>query len=381
MKTAVYLDYQATTPIDPRVRDIMLPYLSEKFGNPHSASHRFGWEAEAAVDKARREVASVINAADAEIIFTSGATEANNLAIKGVGFAYGHKKRHVLTVATEHKCVLESCLWLKRLGFEVEILPVQSDGLLDLDLLRDRLRDDTALVSVMAVNNEIGVIQPLAEIGRIVRERGAKFHVDAAQAAGKIPLDVEVIGCDAMSLSGHKIYGPKGVGALYVRSHPKLVLEPLFHGGGQEDGVRAGTQAPALVAGFGAALQIAAISMSEDAARIEGFAREFLSRVRQGLSDVTLNGSADQRYYGNLNLSFAGVDGARLISGLRDIALSSGAACASGSNEPSYVLRAIGVVGEAAEAALRIGFGRMTTAAEVEYAANRIIEVTKALRS
>ncbi|MDA5193558.1 cysteine desulfurase family protein [Govanella unica] len=378
--TSVYLDYQATTPLDPRVREVMVPYLGDKFGNPHSESHRYGWEAHAALDVARAQVAELIGAEAAEISFTSGATEANNMAIKGTGFAFGHQKRHVVTVATEHKCVLESCLWLKRIGFEVEILPVGPDGLLDLDRVARALRDDTALISVMAVNNEIGVVQPLAEIGALARARGVKFHVDAAQAAGKIPLDVDVIGCDLMSLSAHKMYGPKGVGAIYVRGTPKMVIEPLLHGGGQEAGLRSGTQAPALVAGFGAAAWIARDSMAEETPRIERLGREFLARVRAGLTGVLLNGSEDTRYFGNLNLSFEGVDGDRLIAGLRDLAVSSGAACASGTNESSYVLRAIGVPDALAKSSLRIGFGRMTTQDEMIYAAGRVIAVAQQLQ-
>lgn len=377
----IYLDYQATTPLDPRVREAMAPFLDEKFGNPHSAGHRFGWEAEAAVDLARAEVANLIGAAAEEIYFMSGATEANNTAIKGVGLAYAMQKRHLVTVATEHKCVLESFRWLEHQGFEVTYLPVGGDGLLDLAAVRQALRPDTALISVMAVNNEIGVIQPIAEIGKLAREVGAKFHVDAAQAAGKIPLDVEAASIDLMSLSAHKLYGPKGVGALYVRSRPRVAIAPLIHGGGQERGLRSGTLAPALIVGFGKAAEIAAREMEEDTARIEALARHFLEYLRAELGDVRLNGSAEERYWGNLNLSFPGLDGELLIAELRDLAVSSGAACASGSKEPSYVLRAIGLPDALAKASIRFGFGRMTTEEEVDTAARTVVATVRRLKS
>ncbi|HEY8352036.1 MAG TPA: aminotransferase class V-fold PLP-dependent enzyme, partial [Sphingomonadales bacterium] len=370
----IYLDYQATTPLDPRVRAAMEPYLADKFGNPHSAGHRFGWEAEAAVDVARGQVAGLINARPDEIYFMSGATEANNTAIKGVGLAYGRDRRHLVTVATEHKCVLESFRWLEHQGFEVTYLPVDGDGLLDPEAVRRAIRPDTAIVSVMAVNNEIGVIQPLPEIGAIVRAGGAKFHVDAAQAAGKIPLDVDAAAIDLMSLSAHKIYGPKGVGALYVRSNPRVAVAPLIHGGGQERGLRSGTLAPALIVGFGKAAEIAALEMAEETPRIERLARRFLDQLRAELPDIRLNGSAERRFWGNLNISFPGVDGDLLIAELRELAVSSGAACASGSKEPSYVLRAIGLPDALARASIRFGFGRMTTEAEVDAAARAVID-------
>lgn len=377
----IYLDYQATTPLDPRVRAAMEPYLADKFGNPHSAGHRFGWEAEAAVDVARGQVAGLINARPDEIYFMSGATEANNTAIKGVGLAYGRDRRHLVTVATEHKCVLESFRWLEHQGFEVTYLPVDGDGLLDPEAVRRAIRPDTALVSIMAVNNEIGVIQPLHEIGAIVRAGGAKFHVDAAQAAGKIPLDVDAAAIDLMSLSAHKMYGPKGVGALYVRSNPRVAVAPLIHGGGQERGLRSGTLAPALIVGFGKAAEIAALEMAEETPRIERLARRFLDQLRAELPDVRLNGSAERRFWGNLNISFPGVDGDLLIAELRELAVSSGAACASGSKEPSYVLRAIGLPDALARASIRFGFGRMTTEAEVDAAARAVIDTVRRLRA
>ncbi len=379
-RAPIYLDYQATTPIDPCVLDAMLPYLTERYGNPHSAAHRFGWEAAAAVDVARQKIAQLIGAKPEEIIFTSGATEANNLAIKGVAHAYGHKKRHLVTTVIEHKCVLESMRALERQGFSVTYLPVNRDGLIELADAAAAIDDNTALVSVMAVNNEIGVIEPIAEVGRLCRERGAKFHVDAAQAAGKIALDAEAMNIDLMSLSAHKMYGPKGVGALYVRKKPRVVLEPLFHGGGQEQGLRSGTLAPALIVGFGEAAAIAARNMATETARIEEMSKTFLARLHRALNGVTLNGSEARRYWGNLNLSFDGVDGERLLAGLRDIAVSSGAACASGSKEPSYVLAAIGVSDRQAKSSLRIGFGRFTTDEDITAAADTLIAAVRRSR-
>ncbi|MBW7835704.1 MAG: IscS subfamily cysteine desulfurase [Sphingomonadales bacterium] len=379
-RTPVYLDYQATTPIDPCVLDAMLPYLTERYGNPHSAAHRFGWEAAAAVDVARQKIAQLIGAKPEEIIFTSGATESNNLAIKGVAYAYGHKKRHLVTTVIEHKCVLESMRALERQGFSVTYLPVNRDGLIALADVAAAIDDHTALVSVMAVNNEIGVIEPIAEVGRLCRERGAKFHVDAAQAAGKIALDVEAMNIDLMSLSAHKMYGPKGVGALYVRKKPRVVLEPLFHGGGQEQGLRAGTLAPALIVGFGEAAAIAARNMATETARIEEMSKTFLAHLHRALNNVTLNGSETRRYWGNLNISFDGVDGERLLAGLRDVAVSSGAACASGSKEPSYVLAAIGVSERQAKSSLRIGFGRFTTDEDITAAADTLIAAVRRIR-
>lgn len=378
--TPLYLDYQATTPIDPCVLDAMLPYLTERYGNPHSAAHRYGWEAAAAVDVARQKIAHLIGAKPEEIIFTSGATEANNLAIKGVAHAYGHKKRHLVTTVIEHKCVLESVRALEQQGFSVTYLPVNHDGLIDLADAAAAIDDNTALVSVMAVNNEIGVIEPIAEVGRLCRERGAKFHVDAAQAAGKIPLDVEAMNIDLMSLSAHKMYGPKGVGALYVRKKPRVVLEPLFHGGGQEQGLRSGTLAPSLIVGFGEAAAIAARNMATESARIEEMSKTFLARLHRALNGVILNGSEVRRYWGNLNISFAGVDGERLLAGLRDIAVSSGAACASGSKEPSYVLAAIGVSERQAKSSLRIGFGRFTKDEDIASAADALIAAVRRIR-
>ncbi|MEE8371204.1 MAG: aminotransferase class V-fold PLP-dependent enzyme [Sphingomonadales bacterium] len=379
LKTPIYLDYQATTPLDERALKIMMPYLGEKFGNPHSTTHRFGWEGEAAVDLAREQVAAVIGAAPEEIIFTSGATEANNLALKGVMQAIGVKRPHMVTVVSEHKCVLEAAWALRLRGFDLSILPIKADGLIDLDRLADSIREDTALVSVMAVNNEIGVIQPLAEIGALAREKGALFHSDAAQAFGKIPLDVEAMNIDLMSLSGHKIYGPKGVGALYRRSKPKVPLVAQMDGGGQEAGLRSGTLSPALCAGFGAAARIALETQGSETRRITELSGRFRKRLLKACPGITVNGSLTNRYHGNINLSFPGLDGDLLLANLRELAVSSGAACASATEGPSYVLEALRVPAELAKSSLRIGFGRFTTSAEIDFAAERIAAVVAEL--
>lgn len=368
----LYFDYQATTPLDPRVLEKMMPYFTGKFGNPHSRSHAYGWEAEAAVDLAREHVASVIGATEKEIVFTSGATESNNIAIKGVARFYKDKKRHIITPVTEHKCVLDSCRHLEQEGFDVTYLPVQKNGLIDLTALRAAMRPDTVLVSVMAVNNEIGVIQPLAEIGKLCREFGAFFHTDAAQGFGKIPLDVEAMQIDLMSISGHKIYGPKGVGALYVRRRPRVRLEAIFSGGGQERGMRSGTLATPLVAGLGEAALIAKQEMGKDAEQARRLFDRFMAELVGGMKDVYLNGDREARWPGNVNLSFAYVEGESMIMAIKDLAVSSGSACTSASLEPSYVLRSLGVSEEMAHTSIRFGFGRFTTDDEVSYAINLI---------
>lgn len=368
MKLPVYLDYQATTPMDPRVLEKMLPYFTEKFGNPHSRSHAYGWETEAAADLAREQVAALINATEKEIIFTSGATESNNIAIKGVARFYKDKKNHIITPQTEHKCVLDSCRHLEQEGFEVTYLPVQKNGLMDLAELRAAIKPNTGLISVMAVNNEVGVIQPLAEIGKICREHGIFFHTDAAQGFGKIPLDVEAMNIDLMSISGHKIYGPKGIGALYVRRRPRVRLEPIFSGGGQERGFRSGTLPTPLVVGLGEAARIAKEEMGKDAEHVRKFYNKFLHEVLDGVKDVFLNGDRDQRWPGNINLSFAYVEGESMIMAIKDLAVSSGSACTSASLEPSYVLRALGVGEELAHTSIRFGIGRFTTEEEVDFA-------------
>ena len=383
----VYLDYQATTATDPRVVEAMLPYFSHAFGNPHSRSHRFGLAAEEAVEQARRQVAGLIGAEAREIAFTSGATEANNLAIKGAArFAAGRsvdggRRRRLVTVVTEHKCVLESCQAMAEEGFEVVRLPVQPSGLLDLDRLADALDETTLLVSVMAVNNEIGVIQPLAEIGRLARACGALFHTDAAQAAGKIPLDVTAMGIDLASLSAHKLYGPKGIGALYVRRRPRVRLVPLLSGGGQERGLRSGTLPTPLVVGFGDACRLAGAEMAEEAARINVLRERLWCGLAERVRHVYLNGDPDRRIAGNLNVAFDDVDGEALMAALDDVAVSSGSACTSASIEPSYVIQALGVGRALAEASIRMGIGRFTTDAEIDYAIVRIASEVERIRA
>jgi cysteine desulfurase len=352
----------------------------EKFGNPHSRNHEHGWEAEEAVEKARKQVADLIGADEREIVFTSGATESNNLAIAGVARFYKDRKDHIVTLQTEHKCVLDTCRHLELEGFKVTYLPVKKDGLVDLDVLRNAITDKTALVSVMAANNEIGVIQPLKEIGELCRSRGVFFHTDCAQAFGKIPLDVEAMKIDLMSISGHKIYGPKGIGALYVRRKPRVRLVPLIHGGGQERGFRSGTLPTPLCVGLGAAAEIARREMADENAKLLKLRDRFYKSVTDRLPEVYLNGDLKNRLPGNLNISFAYVEGEGLMMGIKDLSVSSGSACTSASLEPSYVLRALGVTEDLAHTSLRIGFGRFTTEAEVDYAADRIVEAVQKLR-
>lgn len=364
----IYMDYQSTTPCDPRVVEAMLPYFTQHFGNPHSRSHAYGWEAEAAIEHARSQVASLIGASEKEVIFTSGATESNNMAIKGVARFNKAKKNHIITVVTEHKCVLDSCRHLEQEGFEVTYLPVQTNGILDLQVLRDAIRPTTALVSVMMVNNEIGVIQPVAEIGAICREHGVLFHTDAAQAFGKLPIDVEAMNIDLLSISGHKIYAPKGIGALFVRRRPRVRMEGLIHGGGQERGMRSGTLPTPLVVGLGKAAEIAAQEMDSEAKRIKMLADKFMDAVHRNVKDVFLNGDEQQRWPGNINLSFAYIEGESMIMAIKKLAVSSGSACTSASLEPSYVLRAIGVGEDLAHTSIRFGIGRFTTEEEVNAA-------------
>jgi cysteine desulfurase len=381
LKFPVYLDYQATTPMDPRVLEKMLPYFTEKFGNPHSRSHAYGWESEAAVDLAREQVASLIGATEKEIIFTSGATESNNIAIKGAAHFYKDKKNHIITVQTEHKCVLDSCRHLEQEGFDVTYLPVEPQtGLINLDTLKAAITDKTSLVSVMGINNEIGVIQPLAEIGKICRERGVLFHTDCAQAFGKIPLDVEAMNIDLMSISGHKIYGPKGIGALYVRRRPRVRLEPLFSGGGQERGFRSGTLATPLVVGLGEAAAIAKKEMAQDEAHVRKLYNKFLGATLDSMKDIYLNGDREKRWPGNINLSFAYVEGESMIMAIKDLAVSSGSACTSASLEPSYVLRALGVGEDLAHTSIRFGIGRFTTEQEVDFAIQTVKDSIDKLR-
>jgi len=376
----IYLDYQATTPLDPRVLEAMMPYFTHQFGNPHSRSHSYGWEAEEGVEKARGQVAKLIGADEKEVIFTSGATESNNLAIRGVAEFYKDRKNHIVTTVTEHKCVLDTCRHLEQQGFEVTYLPVQKNGLIDLEALRAAVTDKTVVVSVMAVNNEIGVIQPLAEIGKICREKKAFFHTDAAQAAGKIALDVEAMNIDLMSISGHKIYGPKGIGALYVRRKPRVRLVPLIVGGGQERGFRSGTLPTPLCVGLGEAAEIAMNEMEGEAKRLTKLQARMLKGLQNRLPEIFVNGDLEHRIPGNLNISFAYVEGESLMMGIKNLAVSSGSACTSASLEPSYVLRALGVEEEMAHTSLRIGLGRFTTEHEVDTAVDELVRHVNKLR-
>ncbi len=380
LKLPVYLDYQATTPCDPRVLEKMLPYFTEKFGNPHSRSHAYGWTAEEATEVAREQVADLIGADTKEIIFTSGATESNNIAIKGVAHFYKDKKNHIITVQTEHKCVLDSCRHLEQEGFTVTYLGVKPNGLIDLNALKAAITDQTGIVSIMAVNNEIGVIQPLKEIGAICRERGVFFHTDCAQAFGKIPLNVDEMNIDLMSISGHKVYAPKGIGALYVRRRPRVRLEALFSGGGQERGFRSGTLPTPLVVALGEAAAIAKKEMGADLEKARRIYQRFEQEVMSAIPDVFLNGDREQRYPGNINLSFAYVEGESMLMALKDLAVSSGSACTSASLEPSYVLRALGVGEELAHTSIRFGYGRFTTDEEIDFAINLIKNSVHKLR-
>jgi cysteine desulfurase len=364
----VYLDYQATTPLDRRVLDAMLPYFTEKFGNPHSVTHAYGREAEAAVEVARAEIAALIGAEPREIVFTSGATEANNLAVKGAArFHRDAGRDHVVTVVTEHKCVLESVAALAREGFRATVLPVDGQGLVDVGALAAALDERTAVVSVMAANNEIGVLQPLAEIGALCRARGALFHSDAAQAVGKVPIDVDAFGIDLLSISGHKVYGPKGIGALYVRRRPRARLAPLFDGGGQERGLRSGTLPTPLCVGLGAAARIAGLEMAAEGERLLGLRRRFLAGMRARVPELRLNGDPERRLPGNLNLSFPGAPALAVMAACPSLALSTGSACTAAAVEPSHVLRALGLSEALAGTALRIGLGRQTTDSEVDF--------------
>lgn len=378
----IYLDYQSTTPCDPAVVEAMLPFFSEHFGNPHSRNHTWGWTAEEATEKARAQVADLMGAEPRDVIFTSGATESNNLALKGVmQFARG-SRNHLVTCVTEHKCVLDTARHLEQEGFQVTWLPVESSGLVDLDKLASALHDRTALVSIMAVNNETGVIQPLEAIGRLCRERGVLFHTDAAQAVGKIPVDVNTMHIDLLSLSGHKIYGPKGIGALYVRRKPRRVrLVPLINGGGQERGMRSGTLPTPLCVGLGKACTLAKELMTEEAPRLLRLREHFCDRIFRELDAVSLNGDRTHRVPGNLNISFACVEGEGLMMGISRLGVSSGSACTSASLEPSYVLRAMGVDEELAHTSLRISFGRWTTEDEANEAATLIVDQVNRLRA
>jgi cysteine desulfurase len=372
VKFPIYLDYQATTPIDERVLLAMMPYLTTNFGNPHSVEHSFGWQAEAAVEIARKNIATLIGASHGEIIFTSGATESNNLAIKGIVYAAYPKKNHIITVKSEHECVLASARSLENGGFDVTYLDVDEDGLIDMGALEAAITDKTSLVSVMAVNNEIGVIQNLKAIGDLCRDKGVIFHTDAAQAVGKIPLDVEELNIDVMSISGHKIYGPKGIGALYLRKNTPILS--LIDGGGQENGLRSGTLSPALCAGIGKACAIAGEEMAKDYQHVTELSIRLLSKISAALNNVHFNGCRENRYPGNINLTFYGIKSDILVADLRDIAISTGSACSSAKHKPSYVLEAIGLNKQEIDASVRIGIGRMTTIEEIDHAADHIIK-------
>ncbi|MBC7376269.1 MAG: IscS subfamily cysteine desulfurase [Burkholderiaceae bacterium] len=375
----IYMDYSATNPCDPRVVDAMIPWLREHFGNPASRSHAWGWEAEAAVEKAREQVAALINADPREIVWTSGATESNNLALKGAAGFYKSKGKHIITVKTEHKAVLDTCRELERQGFEVTYLDVQEDGLLDLEVFKAAIRPDTILASVMFVNNEIGVIQDIAAIGAICREKGVIFHVDAAQATGRVDIDMATLPVDLMSLTAHKTYGPKGIGALFVRRKPRIRIEAQMHGGGHERGMRSGTLPTHQIVGMGEAYRIAKEEMHEENKRI----RALHERMLNGLKDVEqvfINGNAEKRVPHNLNMSFNFVEGESLIMGIKGLAVSSGSACTSASLEPSYVLRALGRSDELAHSSLRMTIGRWTTEEEIDYAVGTIKQNVAKLR-
>lgn len=376
----IYLDYQATTPTDPRVVEAMFPYFTEIFGNPHSRSHPYGWQAEEAMELARKQIADVIGGSEKEIIFTSGATESNNLALKGLAKFYGDEKNHIITVLTEHKCVLETCRWLEQEGFEVTYLPVDKQGFIDLEQLKAEIKATTLAVSIMTANNEIGTIQKIKEIGQITREKGVFFHTDAAQAFGKIPLDVDEMNIDLMSISAHKIYGPKGIGALYVRRRPRVRILAQIHGGGQERGLRSATLPVPLIVGFGKAATIAMEEMEAENKRLSELRSHMWERLSGELEEIHLNGDLKHGLSNNLNISFGFIEGESLMMAVKELAVSSGSACTSASLEPSYVLNALGVSVELAHSSLRLSFGRFTTKEEIEHACARIITEVKRLR-
>ncbi len=382
VKTPIYMDNHATTPCDPRVLDAMMPYFTTKFGNAASRNHSFGWEAEEAVDKARNQIASIINAKSKEIIFTSGATESDNLAIKGVVEFYKDKGNHIITCVTEHKAVLDSCRALERQGkATVTYLPVDKYGMVDPEAVRKAITEKTVLISIMYANNEIGTIHPIREIGKIAKEKEVIFHCDAVQAVGKIPVDVEKDGIDLLAMSGHKIYGPKGVGALYVRSRgPRVRLTPIIDGGGHERGMRSGTLNVTGIVGFGAACEIASRELPDEARHLNELRNRLQAGLFERLDEIYLNGHPTERLPGNLNVSFAYVEGESLLMGINDVAVSSGSACTSATLEPSYVIRALGIDEELAHSSIRFGLGRFNTDEEVDYVAERVTREVKRLR-
>jgi cysteine desulfurase len=381
IKLPIYMDYHATTPVDPRVVDAMLPYFTEHFGNAASRNHPFGWEAEEAVDKGRKQVGDLIGANAKEIVFTSGATESNNLAIKGVAEMYREKGNHIITCVTEHKATIDTCKHLEKDGYRVTYLPVQKDGLISLDALKAAISDKTILISIMTANNEIGVIQPIAEIGAIAKAKGILFHTDAVQAVGKVPFNVNDLKVDLVSISAHKMYGPKGVGALYVRRrNPRVLLASQIDGGGHERGMRSGTLNVPGIVGFGKAAELCRTEMATDTARLLELRERLNKKLHDGLDEIYINGSMEHRLPHNLNISFAYVEGESLLMGINDVAVSSGSACTSASLEPSYVLKALGAGDDLAHSSIRFGLGRWTSEAEVDYVANKLITVVTRLR-
>ena len=381
MKLPIYMDYHATTPVDPRVLEAMMPFFTEKFGNAASRNHPFGWEAEEAVEAARKQVADLIGANAKELIFTSGATESNNLAIKGVAEMYREKGNHIITCVTEHKAVIDTCKKLEKQGLRVTYLPVQKDGRISLDELRAAITEKTILITIMTANNEIGVIQPIAEIGAIAKEKGILFHTDAVQAVGKVPFDVTALKVDLVSLSGHKIYGPKGVGALYVRRrNPRVLLAEQISGGGHERGMRSGTLNVPGIVGLGKAAELCRLEMLKDAERLGKLRDRLNQELHKNLDEIYINGSMEHRLPHNLNISFAYVEGESLLMGINDVAVSSGSACTSASLEPSYVLKALGAGDDLAHSSIRFGLGRWTTDEEVDYVVDKLTKVVRRLR-
>ena len=381
MKTPIYLDNHATTPVDPRVVEAMLPYFTEHFGNAASRNHPFGWQAEEAVENARKQVATLIGANPKEVIFTSGATESNNLALKGVAEMYAERGNHIITAATEHKAILDTCKKLEKLGYNVTYLAVQPNGLVDLDKLRAAITDKTILVSIMYANNEIGVLQPVKEIGKICKERGVLFHTDGVQAIGKVPVNVIDDNIDLMSMTAHKIYGPKGVGALYVRRrNPRVQISEQMNGGGHERGMRSGTLNTPGIVGFGKAAELCRLEMAEESVRMSAMRDYLRNRFESELDEIFINGTMEHRLPQNLNMSFAYVEGESLLMGIDDVAVSSGSACTSATLEPSYVLKALGVGDDLAHTSIRFGIGRFNTQEEIEYVADRVISTVRKLR-
>jgi cysteine desulfurase len=381
VKLPIYMDNHATTPLDPRVLETMMPYLTNKFGNAASRNHQYGWEAEQAVEEARKQIAALIGADPREIVITSGATESDNLAVKGVAYMYREKGDHIITAVTEHKAILDTCKHLEKDGFRVTFLPVNNKGLVDLDDLKNAITDKTVLISIMTANNEVGVIQDVKEIGRIARERGVLFHTDSVQAAGKVPFDVNAMNIDIASMSAHKMYGPKGVGALYVRRrNPRVLLTPIIDGGGHERGMRSGTLNVPGIVGFGKAAELARTDLAKESAEMFRLREKLRTTFERELDEIYINGDLEKRLPGNLNMSFAYVEGESLLMGINDIAVSSGSACTSASLEPSYVLKALGVGEDLAHTSIRFGVGRFNTEEEVDYVAQRVIDTVRRLR-